>query len=470
MEDAEGLADKARLFESKILASAKNNENILIVSHHDADGICGASILAEFVLKNKGHCQIRAVSEPNPRLLDKLSTSKFDLFIFVDCGSGLSFEIGKKLGDKWLAIDHHEISKDEIEYEKVLNGQQFGFDGSTSVCSSSLCYLVTRSTSERSMFLSLVGAIADRQDVGPRRSLVGLNAKNLEAYQENSSGIDTKLDLLLWSRETRPVHDSIANTLTIFVPGLTGNRDACLASLRGAGLELRASSRWKTISEFGDEEKQKLLETIVPHLSGTSYTVEDLVGSVYALNSRDEFSSIRDARDFAMLLSACGRLGKAGIAVTLCLGDEQVSPTEYEQIISDYRSEVVKAVQNLLSSEDRISEHGDYAWIIGDGVVAERLTGAVCQIIASYSRFKNKVVLLRTTTSDGDVKVSARPGRERTDYDLGPILSKISAGASGTGGGLKNAAGARFSIARQQEFQQGVDSVFQVKLRNTIAS
>ena len=182
-----------------------------------------------------------------------------------------------------------------------LNAWQFGVDGNTSISSSGLCYLIAKTRSDRLSFLALTGALGDRQDVGPRRSVVGLNAKILEGDGDFTSGIETKNDLMVWGRETRPVHESIANTVSLFIPGLTGNKDACLASLRAAGIELRAGNRWKTASEFGEDEKQKLLEAIVPHLSGTTYTVEDLVGSVYGLNSRDEYSTLRDARDLAVL-------------------------------------------------------------------------------------------------------------------------------------------------------------------------
>lgn len=467
MEDERGLLEKARNFENRIISSAKNKENILIATHHDADGICAASILCEFVIKNRGHCQVRAVSEPNSRFLDRLGESKFDQIIFTDICAGLSREIGKRFGDKWMTIDHHEILDYEMSVENVLNSWQFGIDGNTSISSSGLSYLVSRTRSDRMSFLALTGAIGDRQDIGPRRSVVGLNAKILEGDGEYTSGIDSKNDLMVWGRETRPVHESIANTVSIFIPGLTGNRDACLASLRGAGIELRSGNRWKTASEFGEEDKQRLLEAIVPHLSGTTYTVEDIVGTVYGLNTRDEYSTMRDARDLALLINACSRMGKPSIALAVCLGDEQVFASESDLILSDYRTEVVRTIQNLLSSEDRIGERGDYAIIVGDGIVSERMTGAISQIIASYSRFRSKVVIVRTTTSDGDVKVSARNGKERTGYDLGAAMVKVASSTSGVGGGHKYAAGARFSISKQQEFQQAVDSIFQQQKRRS---
>ena len=114
----------------------QNRENILVASHHDADGISSAAILFDFILHKGGHCLVRTTSEPNPRFLDKLSASKYDFIVFLDISAGLSSEIGKRFGDKWLVIDHHEIPEEETESEQILNPWQFGIDGGTQISSS----------------------------------------------------------------------------------------------------------------------------------------------------------------------------------------------------------------------------------------------------------------------------------------------------------------------------------------------
>jgi single-stranded-DNA-specific exonuclease len=461
MEDEQGLLDKARRFGSRIESSTKENENVLIVSHHDADGIAASAVLSDFIERNHGHCQIRTVGEPSSRFFDRIDLSKFDVIIFLDICSGLSKELSKRFGDRWMVIDHHEIPDSEKKSDKILNAYQFGFDGTNSVSTAGLSYLAVKPFRDRTCFFAVVGALGDRQDIGPRRSLIGLNAKMLEDDAQGRKSISTKYDLLLWARESKPIHESLANSVGIYIPGLTGNRDACLASLRGAGIEIKVGTRWKTASDFNEDERQKLLETVAPHLSGSTYTIEDLVGSVYSLNEKDEFSSMRDARDLALILNACGRMGRPSAGISMCLGENPDLSNEVDQIVSEYRLELTRTIQNLSSSEDRISEKSDYALVTGDGLVRERMTGAVCQIVSAYSRFKNKVVLVRTTTADGDVKASAREGKERTDYNLGEIMRQIGEATAGVGGGLRNAAGARFSIAKQQEFQQAADSIFQ---------
>jgi single-stranded-DNA-specific exonuclease len=455
---------KLEKFGGRIAESSRAHENMLVVCHHDADGIGSAVLVSQFVFKNGGHCEIRAVSEPSSRNLQKISAGNFDLVIFLDLASGLSKEIGKQLGDRWMVVDHHYIPSEEIEGEsaqRIVNPWQFGFDGSRDVSTTGLIhFLVRQNRPELSYFLALVGAIADGQDVGPKRSLVGLNSKIFEDSKEFGPGIESKVDLLLYGRDTRAVHEAVANTTTTFIPGLTGNKDACLATLRSAGVELRLNSRWKTISDFPEDEKQNILRAILPHLSGTSGNVEDLVGTVYSLNTVDEFSLMHDARDLASTLSSCGRSGKSGEAIKICLQKALDLPVEVDKIMSDYRSELVRAIQTLSSSADRILDRGSYSLIVGDGIVGEKMTGAICQALASFNRSKNKVVFLRTTTLDGDVKVSARLGKG-CETNLGQLLQSVAAATDGVGGGLSDKGGARFSIAKQQEFQLAVDEQFQ---------
>jgi single-stranded-DNA-specific exonuclease len=464
MPDEHGLLSKAKKVSARLEASTRNNENVLIVAHHDADGVCGAAMLSDFVFKHGGHCIVRPISHPNVRMLERISLGKFNLAIFVDLGSGLGSEISRLFGDKWLIIDHGEIDDGEKDSEQILNPWQFGVDGSKEISSSGLCYFVTEKTrNENSAFMAIAGAIGDEQDVGPLRALVGLNSTILETEASTFKQIRTRSDLLLYGRDARPAYEALASTVSCYIPGLTGNKDACLASLRGAGVDLKSSTRWKTVSDFTEEEKHQVLDAVVPHLAGTTGTVEDLVGTVFSLGSEDEYSLMHDTRDFAMLLNGSGRMGKGSIGISMCIGDGGDLPSEVEQSFSDYRTELVRSVQTLMSSADRTLEASKYSIVVGDGVVPERMTGAVCKVLATLNRNKNKVVFLRTTTQDGDVKVSARLGKEAPSCDLGLILREIARELQGVGGGDSQRAGGRFSIAKQQEFQSAVNERFPSK-------
>jgi single-stranded-DNA-specific exonuclease len=462
------LLQKARDFQNRIVSSAQSRENILILSHYGADGVCASALLSEEISLHYGHAQIRCTGQPSLRFLEKLKSSSFDLIVFVDICAGLSSELSRLFGDRWLAIDHHEIDDSEMDVPNVLNCFQFGFDGAKDISSSGLCYFICeKSRNKRSAFLAICGALSDGQDVGPRRSLSSLNSKILDSDAQSFGSISTSIDLLFCGREIRPIHESIANTITCFIPGLTGNKDACLASLRGAGVDLKYSTRWKTVSDFTEEEKQRILEAVVPHLAGTMLTVQDLVGTTYTLSSEDEYSPLRDARDFQSLLNSCGRTGKSSVAVSLCLRGDGELQAEAERALGDYRSDLVRCIHTLQSSEDRIVATNDYLLYVGDGIVSDRMGGACCEVLSSFTRVKNKVVMLRVTTAEGEVKLSMRLGRGLIDsnvgLDIGRISRELGRTVSGVGGGLKNSGGVRFTIAKQQEFQTAVDSIFQAQ-------
>jgi single-stranded-DNA-specific exonuclease len=464
MKDEQGLFLKAQHFASRIANSAKKHENILILYHYNADGICSVALLSQFIFKNNGHCEARALSEPAPKSFEKLSRGNFDLVVFLDFGSNLTSDISKVLGDKWLVIDHHYITNEDLgteSSEKILNPWLFEIDGSKDLSCAGLTYfLIEKGRTDVSPFLAIVGAIGDGQDIGPKKTFVGLNSRIVEDAKSSANLIDTRVDLLFQGRDTHPIHEALGSTVACFLPGLTGNKDACLASLRGAGIDLKLGTRWKTVGDLTEDEKQQVLAAILPHLSGTTLSVEDLVGTIYCMNSVDEYSPMHDARDFASLLSACGRMGKSSVALSLCVGTNPELTTEMEKIFADYRIELVRIVQILTTSAERAIDRAHYSIIVGDGILGERMAGAACQVLSTLNRSKNKIIFLRTTTQDGEVKVSARLGKG-AEADLTTIMRSVAKATVGTGGGFSNKAGARFSIARQQEFQPGIEVQFQ---------
>lgn len=83
MKDEQALLLKAGQFGAKISDSAKRHENILVACHYDADGICSAALISQFIYKNEGHCEIRAISEPSAKNLERIRAANFDLVILL---------------------------------------------------------------------------------------------------------------------------------------------------------------------------------------------------------------------------------------------------------------------------------------------------------------------------------------------------------------------------------------------------
>jgi single-stranded-DNA-specific exonuclease len=89
------------------------------------------------------------------------------------------------------------------------------------------------------------------------------------------------------------------------------------------------NGRWRVLAEIPQEEKSIILDAIVKFVATsskykTANLTENLVGYTYTLVNEDLRSQLRDAREFSTLLNACGRTGRAGIGVGICMGDRYV--------------------------------------------------------------------------------------------------------------------------------------------------
>src|SRR5437588_12984566 len=90
--------------------------------------------------------------------------------------------------------------------------------------------------------LAVISAIADRQDQGEKRSLMGINQEILKKSQTLGL-IMAELDIMLVGRESRPCHEALAYSSNAYIEGLTWHPDACFNLLSSAGIKLRDGSR-----------------------------------------------------------------------------------------------------------------------------------------------------------------------------------------------------------------------------------
>ncbi len=457
MPDYQGLLDEASRHSSRIMQKARESRSILIVTHLDADGQASASLMAKALKRKKASFQARVVSDLTPKTVTSIREEGHDFTIFTDLGSGFAAMLKDLFGDDWIVIDHHETNPSEIASANVFNAWKFGYDGGTEICSTGMAYLIARHIDISNIDLSwlpVMAALADRQDAGEERSLIALN-KIISEDAMKTDALAIKKDLALYGRETRPIHEALAATTSPFLPNLTGNPDTCLAILSDAGIKLKENDRWRTISELGEEEKAKTLETIITHLApgnDVDSTVQELLAKVYTLVQEDEFSPLRDAREFGTLLNACGRLGRAGVGIAVCLGDRDRNLREAENSLLEYRQTLSRYIKAILTDENRIVEKPHYVLIVADGLVEENLVGAVCSILAGLPRFVRKPVLVRTSTGE-EMKVSARLNQVfLLGIDLGRSFALAAGLCQGVGGGHAAAAGARIPALHSEDF------------------
>ena len=461
MADFEGLISRYRGLAPDLLRVAKSGKRVLIVTHIDADGLCSGSIVLAALMRKGANATLRAIPDLDPKSIGDLAAAKSDFYVFTDLASTLTGELDSHFPGRYLVLDHHEIAESDAK-AAVVNAWTYGYDGGKEGCSSAMAYFLAVTLDPNNDDLSplaVVGALADRQDGGPGRSLTGLNRSAVEDAQARGLMRVAK-DLMFTGRETRPIHEAVALTSTPFLKGLTGSKDAVLAAFHQSGLALKDGGTWRTISSLSQDEKMKLTEVIASTLGpvgGATEAMAGLVGEAYTLEFEDPFTPLRDAREFGTLLNACGRMGATGTGIAVCLGDRSEALRAAMKTLSEYRSGISKALEGLASEPSRMEHRGSLDLDKGQGKEDEPLLVPVISILTSTTELKDKVVVGSTESRGDDHKISSRVGDENGgSVDLGLLMREAAEAVGGVGGGHAMAAGAKIPSSKADSFSKAV--------------
>lgn len=439
-----------------IIDEVKKGNKILILSHLDADGLASGSILFECLRRAGANVTLRIFPELDTEAIRRVKDSRYDFFIFADLGSSLIEEMAREFGDRFVLIDHHIIDDSFKEERNILNAWNIGYDGGKEACTSTLAYFVAKTIDHRNLdlsVLSIVGSVADRQDCGEKHSLISLNRKALDDSLR-AGYISIIEDLILPGRETRPVHESLALMSYPYIPGFSGNRDSVYSALVNAGLQLKVSGHWKTVSELTKEEKSVLIEVILSQTQKeNNFSLNELIGEVYTLEFEDRLSPLRDAREFATLLNACGRMDRQDLGIAVCLGERGEQLKEAILTLYEYRNQLNKIVQSILFDESKLIRTEQFVVIRGHELVNDKLLAPVASIISSSPGFRDKIIIAIARSGSTNIKISLRLGKKSPSRpNLGIIASEVARTCNGTGGGHSMAAGAKIPIEKENSF------------------
>ena len=462
MGDGIKLVQALKPFCEKLRSVVESGSEISIITHLDADGITSGSIMATALARMGAKCSVRTVSDMNPGVVERMKAEAHDFYVVTDLGGGMAAQFRKALGDQWVVIDHHQIPEEEMltdDAGQVMNAWKFGIDGGTEIPAGGMAYMVSSALDRKNQDLSciaVVSAVGDRQDQGDKKSFLGVNKEILETARSMGL-VNVDLDIMLTGRETRPLHEALAFTSFPFIDGLTWNRDNCYTTLKNADIKLKDNGRWRVPAEFSQEEKSAILEAIAKFVVTSSKTstgvIDDLIGNVYTLAGEDKRSQLRDAREFATLLNACGRIGRSGVGIAICMGDRNAMLTAGEEISGEYRTALRNYISAIFAEKWRVSDDGKVALINGDGLVAGDMLGAVSSLLAGSQNLAGRLVFVRSLAEDGAYKFSSRKGLgSASRANLGLIMRHCAESAKGTGGGHAAAAGCRIPSTALDDF------------------
>lgn len=451
------LGESLSLFVDRTTDCIKNHQPILVLTHMDCDGLASGAIIAKALIRAGATCSVRSSLEFSSKVAESLGEDGRSFHIVTDLGGGFAEDLDASLGDQWLVLDHHHIPDDERDNERVINAWKFGMDGGSEICAGGMAYLAAVELDRKNADLSpvaVVAALGDRQDQGEKRSLTGKNREISDAAKEMDL-LSIDLDLLLYGRETRPLPDALAFTSQPYIKGITWERGNCASLLSQAGIELKEDGRWRVPAELSQEEKSAIIDAIAKYApgNGVTETVAEMIGHTYTLTGEEEGSFLRDAREFGTMLNSCGRIGKAGIGMAVCMGDRGDMLSGAEDILKEYRKRIREYMNVISGDRWRVAAKGDLVMVNAEGVVPETMTGTIASMIAGSPKYSGKVVILRASGSDNTVKFSSRKSRGcDVQVSLSELMQNGTERFGGIGGGHDMAAGARIGKDKLDEF------------------
>ena len=448
---------------AELFKELDKNETIRLICHIDADGISACAILIKTLNLNNRKYSISTVQQVNDEVLVSLSKEPYKYIIFADIGAGSLRAIKERLpGKRIFILDHHEYDCKEIpENITLVNPHSFGIDGGKEISGSGVVYFFCKSLNEKIedfAHIAIVGALGDIQE---KDGFFRLNDEILRTAI-NKGNIKVQKGLRLFGSQTRPIHKVLEYSTDPYIPDVSGSESGAIQFLHQIGIEPKKDKGWKKIVHLDEEEMKKLVGGIIMKRFGENKP-DDVLGNVYLLPREKEESPLKDAREFATLLNACGRLGKASLGIGACLGDKKTQERAIGSL-TEYKREIVNGMnwyKDNKDSKDMIKGNG-YLIINAKDSILPTIIGTIASIISKSNGLKEGTfVLSMAQLIDGTTKASLRvAGFRKQDVDLSKIVQSITARIEGAvAGGHMQAAGALIPTEKEAEFIEAAKEI-----------
>jgi len=443
-----------------ILETVEEDGLIRVFSHLDADGVAAAGIIGKTLFRLDAKFRIQITQWIDEKIVGEILSDKPRLIVFTDFGSGYIDLLNEKLADfKIVILDHHQVIGGESANVVHVNPHLYGIDGARDISGSGVAYFVAKAVDKDNISLApiaVVGALGDLQDKYDQRKLGGVNEKIVEDAT-NAGLLTVEKDLIFFGRETRPIHRTLASTTNPFIPGISGEEDKSLAFLASLDIKPRHDEKWRALRDLSDEEKKRLCSALADYLlsKGLRYEVTNLIGHVYVLNQEEPWTPLRDAREFAVLLNATGRMDKPSLGVSICMGDRVSALEEANKVLEEYRRTINKYLGWVMEKPERMKELENIYVVYGESFINEKVVGAISSILStSLPNPEKPLIAYANVEEDGLAKISARTIDRLTNkgVNLGEIMQVAAEKCQGKGGGHNVAAGAQVPIEKISDF------------------
>jgi len=435
---------------------AETRDQIRVFSHYDADGITSAAIMARTLERLGKDFHLSIVKQLSDKILESVAGEKRKLVIFLDMGSGQIELIKKHLHASHVIIcDHHQAGGDADERIVHINPTEKGMEDAIS--GSGVTYIFSKTLDAKNSDLAhiaVIGAIGDSQidAIGRDWGLSGMNREILNDAEAHGM-IKVSKGLHLWGRYTRPLHKALAYSIDPFIPGITNSESASLQFLHDLGIPAKKGEEWRTIADLTPEEQRSLADGIIRERIMANHENPDFIfGDIYELPANE--GEFRDANEFATLLNACGKMGRANLGIALCFNVKKA----YEKAratFEDYRREIGRGVSwvNSNTKNADLVRIMNGIYVLADSNISEHIISNVISVINHSGIFPEKPLFGIVDAEDG-IKISARASDSLlvNGIKLNEIMSEVTGKLGGDGGGHVGAAAGVIPKERQEEF------------------
>ncbi|UCE11140.1 MAG: DHH family phosphoesterase [Candidatus Thorarchaeota archaeon] len=475
----------------------KTSSRILAVSHIDSDGIAALAIIVQALQRagkaHSWHNIHQLNSETIITVRELVREKKPDVVVFSDFGTGQMHLIQQFIANEdgvncVIVLDHHlpdngELTGPRTKSDSIIeiNPWLHNMSGSYELSGAGTAFLMAYGLSRENLDLTemaIVGASGDLQDYYGK-GFTGLNKVIVEAG-EKGGFIEVEKDLRFFGINTRPLPYLLQYATDPYLPGLTGNGDACLAFFNEIGIPLKDSDdTWRMWVDLTSEEKSQVVQHLIGIILDSyedSRVASGIIGDVITLAHRPPRTVLRSAKEFSTLLNACGRNRKPEIGVEICLGNK-VAYREGMVLLKQHRSNLATALHRLETQGYR-EMPGMY--VVDDPETPDTIIGIVIGM-AQGSRMvpiDKPVIGIATNRSvEGPtIKISGRAHKSIVDLGVNlrdvfvDVSDKLNSGNSelvAEAGGHPMAAGAfvheDFLLEFLERISERIDQIFAYK-------
>lgn len=464
-------------------------EEVLIVTHHDADGITAGAIASATLSRLKIKNDIKIVPQIDEGTLktikDMISKQGFKLVWFTDIGSGSLSQLSDF--STMIITDHHEIDPRFINHLVEMNGGEdildwvraydrfveasenrlymvnphlVGEDGGTYVSGAGATYLVAKSVDKGNAdlaALAIVGAVGDMQDK-ENNALIGLNRQILDDGVKEGV-LEVQRDIRLYGRCSRPIFKMLALGTDPAIPGITRQDNKAMKFLNAIGIPQKdENGRWLKWYQLDKTDKKKAISRLVEHMITEGVEPEDvkrLVGEVYILPREEEGSELWDAKEYSTLINACSRYGFGTVAINVCLGNRDEWLSKARELQKNHKAILQKKIGKILES-GWIKTRRHVQYFHAKGEVPDTILGTLAGMALASGKLREDLPIIAFTYTEDKsaVKVSSRASQSLVlmGLNLSDIMSRSAEAVGGVGGGHAISAGAAIPMGKEEEF------------------